>query len=53
MEVEVAAWASKIVVPRWVDRLGGADVFTHSNAISLAEAVRIDYGSLGRFGIHP
>jgi hypothetical protein len=40
-------------VPRWIDRLGGADVYTQSNAYALTESLRIDYGNLGPFGIHP
>jgi glyoxylase-like metal-dependent hydrolase (beta-lactamase superfamily II) len=49
----VAAQATDAVVPRWVDRLGGADVFTRSNAYQLVESLRIDYGHLGPFSIHP
>lgn len=49
----VATRASERVVPRWVERLGAADVFTNENAWAMAEAVRIDYGDLGPFGIRP
>src|SRR5580692_2073948 len=49
----VAAQAANAVVPRWIDRLGGADVYTLSNAYELVESLRIDYGHLGPFGIHP
>jgi hypothetical protein len=49
----VAAQAANAVVPRWIDRLGGADVYTLSNAYQLVESLRIDYGHLGPFGIHP
>jgi hypothetical protein len=49
----VAAQAAHAVVPRWIDKLGGADVYTQSNAYQLAESLRIDYGHLGPFGIHP
>ena len=38
---------------RWIDKLGGADVYTQANAYQLAESLRIDYGHLGPFGIHP
>lgn len=48
-----ASRASDMVVPRWVTRLGGADVFTDENAFSMAEAVRIDFGNLGPFGVRP
>jgi glyoxylase-like metal-dependent hydrolase (beta-lactamase superfamily II) len=47
----VAAKAADEVIPRWVDRLGGADVFTLGNAWAMMEALRLDYGSLGPFGI--
>jgi glyoxylase-like metal-dependent hydrolase (beta-lactamase superfamily II) len=49
----VVTQATEQVVPRWVDRLGGADVFTRSSVFTMAEAIRIDYGSLGPFGIRP
>ena len=49
----VAAQAANAVVPRWIDRLGGADVYTLPNAYELVESLRIDYGHLGPFGIHP
>src|SRR3984957_322965 len=49
----VAAQATGAVVPRWIDKLGGADVYTQANAYELVESLRIDYGHLGPFGIHP
>ena len=49
----VAAQATNAVVPRWIDKLGGADVYTQANAYQLVESLRIDYGHLGPFGIHP
>ncbi|SIR94073.1 MBL fold metallo-hydrolase [Micromonospora avicenniae] len=49
----VVTRASEDLVPRWVDRLGGADVFTKSSVFTMAEAIRLDYGSLGPFGIRP
>ncbi len=49
----VAAQAASAVVPNWIDRLGGADVYTLSNAYQLVESLRIDYGQLGPFGIRP
>ncbi|MCM0677825.1 MBL fold metallo-hydrolase [Micromonospora phytophila] len=49
----VAAQAADEVVPRWVERLGGADVFTLPNAWAMAEALRLDYGRMGPFGIAP
>jgi glyoxylase-like metal-dependent hydrolase (beta-lactamase superfamily II) len=49
----VAAQAADAVTPRWIDRLGGADVYTLPNAYQLVESLRIDYGHLGPFGIHP
>ncbi|GAA2215830.1 MBL fold metallo-hydrolase [Nonomuraea monospora] len=47
----VAAMAADELVPRWIDRLGGADIFTLPNAWAMAEALRLDYGSMGPFGI--
>jgi glyoxylase-like metal-dependent hydrolase (beta-lactamase superfamily II) len=47
----VAAQATDELVPRWVERLGGADVFTLPNAWAMAEALRLDYGRMGPFGI--
>ena len=49
----VASQAADAVVPNWVDRLGGADVYTQTNAYALTESLRIDSGQLGPFGIHP
>ena len=49
----VAAQAADVVVPRWIDKLGGTDVYTPANAYQLVESLRIDYGQLGPFGIHP
>ncbi len=49
----VAAQAASAVTPNWVGRLGGADVYTQANAYQLVESLRIDYGQLGPFGIHP
>ena len=39
--------AASYVTPRWTGRLGGADVYTRSNAATLAESLRIDYGVVG------
>jgi hypothetical protein len=49
----VADQATAAVVPHWIDKLGGADVYTQSNAYQLVESLRIDYGRLGPFGIRP
>jgi glyoxylase-like metal-dependent hydrolase (beta-lactamase superfamily II) len=49
----VAAQAASAVTPNWTSRLGGADVYTLPNAYQLVESLRIDYGQLGPFGIHP
>jgi hypothetical protein len=49
----VAAQAAGAVVPRWLGKLGGADVYTQANAYQLVESLRIDYGHLGPFGVHP
>ena len=49
----VAAQTSDEIVPRWKDRLGGADVFTLGNAWAMAETLRLDLNSMGPFGIAP
>jgi glyoxylase-like metal-dependent hydrolase (beta-lactamase superfamily II) len=49
----VASQAAAAVVPNWIDQLGGADVYTLANAYAMVESLRIDYGQLGPFGIHP
>lgn len=49
----VAARTADELVPRWKDRLGGADVFTLPNAWAMAESLRLDYNSLGPFGTTP
>jgi len=49
----VAGQTANAVIPNWIDRLGGADVYTLPNAYQLVESLRIDYGQLGPFGIHP
>jgi glyoxylase-like metal-dependent hydrolase (beta-lactamase superfamily II) len=48
-----ASQAANAVVPNWLTRLGGADVYTQSNAYTMVESLRIDTGQLGPFGIHP
>jgi glyoxylase-like metal-dependent hydrolase (beta-lactamase superfamily II) len=49
----VAAQTADEIVPRWRDRLGGADVFTLPNAWAMAESLRLDLNSLGPFGTVP
>ncbi|MER5513862.1 MBL fold metallo-hydrolase [Streptomyces sp. NPDC002763] len=49
----VATQTAEAVTPDWVDRLGGADVYTWSNAYAAVESLRIDHGDLGPFGIRP
>ncbi|MFJ5992823.1 MBL fold metallo-hydrolase [Lentzea sp. NPDC092896] len=49
----VAGQATDEIVPRWADRLAGADVFTWSNAWAMAEAVNIDFGTVTDYQIHP
>jgi glyoxylase-like metal-dependent hydrolase (beta-lactamase superfamily II) len=46
----VAAQTADEIVPRWKDRLGGADVFTLPNAWAMAESLRLDLNSMGPFG---
>jgi glyoxylase-like metal-dependent hydrolase (beta-lactamase superfamily II) len=49
----VAAATADEIVPRWTDRLGGADVFTLPNAWAMAESLRLDLNSLGPFSTVP
>jgi glyoxylase-like metal-dependent hydrolase (beta-lactamase superfamily II) len=49
----VAAQTTDELIPRWKDRLGGADVFTLPNAWAMAEALRLDLNSLGPFATTP
>jgi glyoxylase-like metal-dependent hydrolase (beta-lactamase superfamily II) len=49
----VAAQTTDEIVPRWKDRLGGADVFTFPNAWAMAESLRLDLNSLGPFSTTP
>lgn len=47
----VCADVAEALIPKWQDRLGGADVFTDLNAFTMVESLRLDYGHLGPFGI--
>jgi hypothetical protein len=49
----VAAVAADDGAPRWVDLLGGADIFTLPNAWAMAQTLRIDDSFTGPFGITP
>jgi glyoxylase-like metal-dependent hydrolase (beta-lactamase superfamily II) len=48
-----ARQAAEPVIAKYLGKLAGADVLTVDNAVSLVESVRMDYGLLGPFGIHP
>lgn len=47
----VAEQAAEATLETWGDRLKGADVFMESHAFTMAEALRVDYGILGPFGL--
>ena len=49
----LAQTAADAVTPDWIDTLGGADVFTLSNAWTMVNAMRIDLGILGPSGVRP
>jgi glyoxylase-like metal-dependent hydrolase (beta-lactamase superfamily II) len=49
----VGAATADEIVPRWKDRLGGADIFTLPNAWAMAESLRLDWNSLGPFSTVP
>lgn len=48
-----AAQAAAPVTAKYLNKLGGADVFTIDNANTMFESLRIDAGQLGPFGIRP
>jgi glyoxylase-like metal-dependent hydrolase (beta-lactamase superfamily II) len=48
----VSSQVSSALVARWGARLGGVDVFTDLNALTMVESLRLDYGHLGPFGLH-
>jgi len=43
--------ATDETLDKWLGELGGADVFTASHAFVMLEALRVDYGILGPFGL--
>jgi len=50
----VTAQAAQPVTAKYLGRLAAADVFTFDNAYTMMEvALRLDFGVLGPFGIHP
>ena len=49
----LAQTVADAVTSDWVGTLGGADVFTFSNAWTMVEAMRIDVGILGPSGVRP
>ena len=48
MEV-TAGYCANITSDKWINRLAGSDVFQLSNAETMFESLRIDYGILGAF----
>ena len=50
--LDVAAEAcAKKTNEKWVGKMGGADVFGFENAVKMVDSLRIDWGSLGLFGV--
>ena len=47
----LADWVANKTEDKWVGVLGGADVYTWSNAVSMLEPVRISFGMLGPYGV--
>lgn len=47
----LADWVTAELAPRWNERLYGTDVYGKSHAMTMLEAVRIDFGMLGPFGV--
>jgi hypothetical protein len=44
-------YVAKDLASRWADKLYGTDVYGKSHAETMLEAVRIDWGILGPFGV--
>ncbi|MFJ6838659.1 hypothetical protein [Streptomyces sp. NPDC091209] len=49
----VADTAATPITAEYTGILAAADIFTHDNAWTLLESLRIDTGILGPFGNHP
>ena len=47
----VASHCANKTTAQWLGRLGGADVYGQSNAVTMTESLRIDFGILGPFGV--
>ena len=47
----LADYVAEDLAPRWGDKLFGTDVYGKSQAKTMLEAVRIDWGILGPFGV--
>ena len=44
-----AGYCANLTADKWVNRLAGFDVYQYSNAATMIESIRIDYGILGAF----
>ena len=49
----LAEYCANVTTKKWTGRLGGADVFTPSNAQAMLNSARTDFGVLGPFGVLP
>lgn len=49
--IVTAEYCSNKTQEKWLGKLGGADVYTWSNAASMFESIRIDFGILGPYGV--
>jgi glyoxylase-like metal-dependent hydrolase (beta-lactamase superfamily II) len=47
----VSQYCANVTTEKWLGKLGGADVYTYSHCASMVNSVRIDYGTLGPFGV--
>ena len=47
----VAGYCADRTTKKWLGRLAGADVYGLSNAVTMVESLRIDFGVLGPFGV--
>lgn len=48
---EVSQQTAQVMLEAWEDRFKGAEVFMESHAFTMVEALRVDYGVLGPFGL--
>jgi glyoxylase-like metal-dependent hydrolase (beta-lactamase superfamily II) len=48
---DLANYCASVTNEKWLNRLGGADVYGFENAYQMLESLRIDFDQLGPFGV--